>query len=462
MLAHPTPAQAFARRTQTLTQYAANHPVWSAWRDASAPLWNARDFFDAPGLVVARQIFRGAAWTLDYLFTDAPQDVGIWLTYGPVVTATWQMQRHIAVLQAPRTPTQTLRLDPAAQGALQALTSWDPVLGHRQPTSVANALQTLCQGVRVASAPTPPGTTAPDILLVALTTQDTLMSLASHYLGDPEAWPQLRHLNHLRAPYISDRLWDQYGPPIVAYELSTSASAASFAVAPVVQAGDTAVTLPGMQPAVCPPGSRIVLEQWTAQGRQQEVHTVKAFDGSTFAATLTDAVQHDYGKGALMSLNTNPSLETTQVLAPGQTIQIPLHGRPASALLTSTQDPFGTDWAVDAQGRLQWTDTGDLATASGVANLQGALIRRINSALGTLPLHPTTYGSGLSSVVGSPMGQSHIISGYVTTVLLQDPRVTEVASVGVTKSGDTWHIAAHVLVRGLPQAVPLTTEFIAA
>lgn len=461
MLAHPTPAQAFPRRAQTLTQYAAAHPVWQAWRGAGTSVWNARATLDAPGLVVARQIFRGAAWALDALYTDAPGDVGLWLTYGPALTATWQMQRQIAGLQPGAHPTQTIRLGPAAQGGLTALTQWDPVLGHRVPTSVESALVAVCHGVRLAAAPTPTSGGQPAILLVTLTTQDTLMGLATQYLGDPEAWPSLRRLNHLRAPYISDRLWDQYGPPVAAWELTTG-NAGSFVAAPLVDAGTMTVTLPGMAAPACPPGSRIVLEQWTATGRQQEVHAVQTFDATTQVATLADAVQQSYGTGALMSLNTNPALQTTQVLAPGQTIQIPLTGPPATTLLTDPADAFGTDWAVDADGFLAWTDTGDLATASGVANLQGALIRRVNSALGTLALHPMTYGSGLPSVVGLPMGQSHVIRGYVTTVLRQDPRVTAVESVTVTVEGTTWQVTAHVLVRGLPHAVPLTTQFIAA
>lgn len=461
MLAHPTPAQAFPRRAQTLTQYAAAHPVWQAWRTAATVVWTARATLDAPGLVVGRQIFRGAAWTLDHLYTHGPADVGIWRQYGPALTATWQMQRDFALHQPGSTPTQTIRLGPAAQGGLTALTHWDPILGHRVPPSAEQALLAVCHGVRLAAAPNPVGSGAPGIMLVALTTQDTLMGLATRYLGHPAAWPQLRELNHLRAPYLSDRLWDQYGPPVAAWEL-TAGSGGSFVAAPLVAAGATTVTLPGVGAPSCPPGSRIVLEQWTAAGRQQEVHAVQTFDANTHVATLAEAVQQAYGPGALLGLNGNPALQTTQVLAPGDTIQIPLTGPPTTTLLTDPADAFGTDWAVDANGFLAWTDTGDLATASGVANLQGALIRRVNSALGTLPLHPYTYGSGLPSVVGLPMGESHVIRGFVTTVLQQDPRVTAVESVTVTSDGTTWHVHAQVLVRGLPQAVPLITQFIAA
>ncbi|NMP20782.1 hypothetical protein [Sulfobacillus harzensis] len=462
MLAHPTPAQAFPTRAQRQAVYFAAHPVWQQWRTTGGVLWNAVSTLDSPGLVLARQIHKAAAWVLDTAFSQAPADVGLWLVLGPVVRASWHQWRIVATQPVTATPTQTLQLSPAAQGALQALRQWDPVLNQRAPASPEAALLAVCQGLAVVPTQNPTATTAPSVRLHTLTDQDTLLTLASQYLGNPELWPTIRALNHLRSPYISPRLWDQYGPPVAAFELTTATSAQPFVAAPVVNAGATTVTLPGVPGPLAQSGTVVVLEQWTSTGRQQEAHPIQSYNPDTFVATLTEAVTASYGVGALMSLNLNPAQLTTQVLAPGQSIQIPLSGQPTSAQLTDPQDPMGTDIYVDEQGFLARTDTGDLMTATGIQNLAGALRRRLDSALGTVPLHPTTYGSGLPSVVGQPMLGTHIITGYVRTALLQDPRVTSVPTVTVQQHGTAWIIVAQCQVRSMPSPIPVTTTFIQA
>ena len=462
MLAHPTPAQAFAGRAQRQAVYFAGHPVWQAWRTTATTLWRALPTLDRPGLLLATQIHKAAAWVLDVSLGDAPGEVGLWLTLGPVVQASWQQWRTVALWPANASATQTLQLSPGAQGALQTLQAWDPVLGQRTPASPEAALVAVCHGVAVVPTQTPTGTTAPSVRLHTLTDTDTLLTLATQYLGNPELWPTIRALNQLRAPYISARLWDQYGPPVAAFELAATGNAQPFIAAPVVNAGATTVTLPGVPGPLANPGAVVVLEQWTASGRQQEAHAIQAYDANTFVATLTEAVTQSYGVGALMSLNLNPAQLTTQVLAPDQSIQIPLSGQPTSAQLTDPQDPLGTDLYVDPNGFLALTETGDLMTATGIQNLSAALARRLDSALGALPLHPTTYGSGLPSVVQEPMLGTHIISGYVRTALLQDPRVVRVPTVTVQQQGTAWVIVAQVRVRSIPSPIPVSTQFIPA
>lgn len=450
MLARPTPAQAFPTRQQRQTVYVAQHPGWYAWATTSTALWQALPTLDPLGLVVAQQLSRAAAWVLDGLLATAPAHVGLWLVLAPAVTAAWQTWTQIALTRAPATPTQTLALTPGAQGALQQLTAWDPVRQSKVPADPEAALVAACQGVSVVptqltTAPTPNG-----VILHPLTAFDTLLSLATQYLGDPEAWPTIQQLNQLRAPYISDRLWDQYGPPLASWILGAAGTA------PTVAAGATTVTVPGVPASLCPPGSIVVLEQWTASGRQQEAHAVASYDAATASATLTTAVAASYTAGAAQSLNLNPAFQTTQVLAPGDVIQIPANGQAAATTqLTTPSDPLGTDLLVTATGDLQYTATGDLATASGIANLLGALSRRLDSALGTLPLHPT-YGSGLSTVLGDPLLGPAVVTGYVTLTLLQDPRVQQVSHVQVTASGDAWVVSATVQPVALPQPVTVT------
>jgi hypothetical protein len=190
--------------------------------------------------------------------------------------------------------------------------------------------------------------------------------------------------------------------------------------------------------------------------------TVQAFAAATQVATVTPAVAASYGPGAIVSLNVPPAWQPTHVLAPGSTIQIPLAGSPAPTRLTQPTDPFGTDLAVDDQGFLAWTATGDLQTASGVANLTGALTRRLQTALDTLALHPFTYGSGLPTMIGHADLVAHVVRGYVRQALLADPRVVRVTHVTAVQTGTVWQITAQVAVRNLAQAVPVSAVLLAA
>ncbi len=451
MLAHPTPAQAFPNRFGLIATYLAQHPSWYQWGQTGSALWAAAPTLDAAGLVLANQISRRTAWMLDGLLSTAPASVGLWRTLGPAVTAAWQTWREIALQPVAATPTQTIRLEPGADSALQLLLAWDPIRGHHVPPNPESAVVALLQGLSIVPVTTPQTVPTPRVLAHTLTDQDTLLGLASRYLQDPEAWPAIRQLNQLRAPYLSPRLWDVYGPPVMAYTLTSASSVGDFLVAPTVGAGATQVTLPNVPAPLCPPGSVVVLEQWISTGRQQEAHTVTAYNGNTFVATLADAVQASYGLGALLSLNFNPQILTTQVLQPGQTIQIPQVGSAPTAQLPAPLDPFGTDLYLSPAGELAWTTTGDIQTATGIQNLQGALSRRLSAYLGTVPLHPVSYGSGLPTVIGRPMLHPHVVQAYVRTALLPDPRVADVNPVVVVQDGTIWRITATVLIQNLPQ-----------
>lgn len=453
MLAHPTPAQAFANRYTTIATYLAQHPSWYQWGQTGSTLWAAAPTLDPAGLTIAVQMTHRAAWVLDGLLTAAPASVGLWRTLAPAVTGAWETWQQIALQAVNTVPSQTLRLTPAAQNALQSLVAWDPIRQHNTPPDPESALVAVLQGVSlIASTPVPPSG-APQVRYHTLTDQDTLLGLARHYLQDPEAWPTIRQLNRLRAPYLSARLWDVYGPPIIAYTLTNSTTAGDMLVAPLVAQGALQVVLPNVPPPLCPPGSVLVLEQWTSAGRQQESHIVQAYDGNTFTATITTPTTAAYTPGAFLSLNFNPQILTTQVLMPGQAIQIPLPGSLPSAQLPVNTDPWGTDLYLTPSGDLQQTSTGDVQTATGIQNLQGALSRRLQAYLGTVPLH-RSYGSGLPTVIGRPMVHPHVVQAYVRTALLPDPRVQDVNPVTVTQDGTIWRIVATVIVQGLP--APLT------
>lgn len=442
MLAQPTPASAWPARAQRLAVYAAQHPVWTIWPGVGAQLWAAAPTLDASGLATATEIAHVAAWTLDGLFGALPADVALWVRYGPPVRGAWRTWQALA-LQTPATaPTQTLRLTPPAQGALAQLLAWDPVRGTNGPGRPGSVLAQVLGGVSLVAAPTaatPPAGTA---RYHVLTADDTLPALAARYLHDLTAWPAIAAANQLRPPYISDRLADQYGPPVADWVVGANGTAEGT-VLPIA-AGATTVALRGVVGAQVPVGSILVAEQWGSAGRQQQAVIVTAWAAGT--ATVAPAFVAAYGDGARITLNTPPAWRLTHVAQPGQTLAIPGAGIGATRTLPAIQDPYGTDLAVTAAGRLTWTGTGDLAVAEGLANVQASLVRRLETALGTLAMHPASYGSGLPSVLGRPIARNHVVAGYVRAALLQDPRVRDVGPVAVTRQDTTWILTATVVL----------------
>lgn len=459
MLRYPTPATAFPQRAQRLAVYAAQYPVWAAWQRCGSLLWSVAPTLDAAGLTLASQISQVAAHVLDTLYASGPQEVSFWVSYGPQASAAWQTWIDISTQPLSPAPTQTVAINVPASNALQALRGWDP-MRQNAPPGLAALLQQLCENVSVIAAPTLPQAVPTASRWVTVSENTTLLQLADQYLGHPEDWIAIRRLNHLRAPYISARLWDQYGPPILAYVLSATelGPVGNFLYAPPVSAGATTITLPGALPELIGPGVAIVLETTTAQGRQQEVHFVTAFNATNYQATVADPVQATYPPASLLSVNLPPAWVTTRVVAPGDPIQIPLNTA-VTPLLPNPDDPFGTDFWVDAQGVMHWTGTGDIATATGIQNLQGALRRRLDTLLGTLPLHPRHYGSGLPTLIGNPAVADHVIQGYVRMALLPDPRVVNVNPVTVRFEGTTYYITAHVQTQGLPEPITVATAF---
>ena len=452
MLARPTPASAWPARAQRLAVYAAQHPVWAQWPRVGAMLWAAAPTLDAGGLATATQIAHVAAWTLDGLFGALPDDVALWVRYGPPVRGAWRTWQALALQPAPTAPSQTLRLTPPAQGALAQLLAWDPVRGTNAPGRPGAVLAQVLAGVTVVAAPTAASPLAGVARYHVLTTEDTLPDLASRYLHDVTAWPAMAAANQLRPPYVSDRLADQYGPPVADWVVGANGTAEGT-VAPI-PVGATTVALPGVVSAQVPVGSVVVAEQWGSGGRQQQAVTVTTWSGGT--ATVAPAWADAYGDGARVTLNTPPAWRLTHVASPGQTLAIPGVGIGATRTLPAVQDPYGTDLAVTAAGRLTWTGTGDLTVAQGLVNVQGALVRRLETSLGTLPMHPASYGSGLPSVLGRPIARTHVVAGYVRSALLQDPRVRDVGPVAVTARETTWIITTTVvLVTGA--ALPIGT-----
>lgn len=96
---------------------------------------------------------------------------------------------------------------------------------------------------------------------------------------------------------------------------------------------------------------------------------------------------------------------------------------------------LGTDVALplDPDGDIALTNTGDLATVTGVANLQTALPRRCCVSPGTL-VHRPDFGGGLIDQVSAPVSidKRSAIASDLRRNLLRDARLSE-ARVAVSR-----------------------------
>lgn len=455
MLARPTFAQAYPAVMQRIAAQAAQEPAWRLWALQGSRLWAAAPVLDPTGLTLARAVAHRAAWTLDALFAALPADVFLWLWAAPAVTAAWQTWVQVATQGPAVAPTQTLQLTAGAQAALRRLQVWDPVLGTNTPADPGAVLTQVLQGLTIGPVTSPPQPSATPLRPMTATAGLSLVALAAQALGDPNAWPAIVAANALRPPYISDRLWDVYGPPLAVWSVNAPANGPWPSVPPLT-AGATTVTLNTIFPFWVQPGMVLVAEQPTATGRQQEVQTITAWNPTTLVATIRPGWQASYQGGALLGLMLNPQQQLSQVLQPGQTLYIPQPGAiPADRPVPT--DPYGTDLALDPTGQFVLTGTGDLATTSGPANVLGALARRLATALGGVPLHPT-FGSRLADAVGLPVGQATALRSYVLQALRADPRVAAVPAVTVQVQGTVVTMQATVQLVGQPGTQTLVAQ----
>lgn len=140
-----------------------------------------------------------------------------------------------------------------------------------------------------------------------------------------------------------------------------------------------------------------------------------------------------------------------------QTIKVPSSPPPASGV-ADPNSVFGTDIALTG-GRLDVTETGDLRTVSGPANLTQALRNRLLTHTGDLTYHPA-YGCDVYKLVGQGGTETtnRLAAAMVARALRSDRRVARVERATATVSGDRISATATaVSVDGkrVPTGIPL-------
>lgn len=294
---------------------------------------------------------------------------------------------------------------------------------------------------------------------------DTIEALALVALGTTDRTAELVALNRLRWPYISDDPAQKLGTPLETRHLAQNFASGRWlaldgGAAQNLAAGNW-LLLRGVggllgqgfyDTAVIAGTGRLTTGgmAWSAEllGLLTPAQLAAAPTGPV-VVYLTGGPQHSYGAGTAVVLYANPAELTTQVLATGDLLYLPLDNEDPNVYaldagnLTSL---LGADIGLDPAGRLLLSG-GDLGTVSAAANMTQAIRLRATTSLRRLVMHPE-YGNGLLAYLGSTDPNLIAIAyAQLSQCLLGDPRIYRVVSLRVNQNGDALDCAAQVMLR---------------
>ncbi len=117
---------------------------------------------------------------------------------------------------------------------------------------------------------------------------------------------------------------------------------------------------------------------------------------------------------------------------------------------------LGVDIFRSHDGRLRFDESGDFITVSGVPNLNDALIRRLKTAEGELPLHPE-YGSKLDQFIGQEATDFNVAMTGMETwrTVVEDPRISKVINLAVAFEATVVDVTFDAYVIGQETPAPL-------
>jgi hypothetical protein len=121
----------------------------------------------------------------------------------------------------------------------------------------------------------------------------------------------------------------------------------------------------------------------------------------------------------------------------------------------SQRDPYGTDIMLDESGDIVAAESNDVATISGVANVQQVINTALNTEQGSI-IKNTAFG--LLSQSGGAGDDTTIkyMRMAITRCLMQDPRIKTVNNIEINVTGDQFIIGIDVTLIGSDTTIPVT------
>ena len=276
------------------------------------------------------------------------------------------------------------------------------------------------------------------VLESSINMNDTMETIASRLMGDASEWRRIALLNDLEYPYIlnSDELID-YLSPVMGTGSSTG----------VIISEDKKISLTGI---VAEPGDILLL----TEGNISEV--VEVEDAVGIIAYLVSPIINNYTEAVVITRHE----KRLSVLRPGDKIKIPgarLNNKrnTAKTVVAATDNGksfyehlYGVDEALDADGKLMATATGEPVTNGGMDNLRMQLKNRVNTPLkGLAHLGHPYYGSVNPELIGKAnipvWAERAKLEGKIS--LMRDHRIRRVKKTVFTVEGESIFLDADVI-----------------
>ncbi len=276
---------------------------------------------------------------------------------------------------------------------------------------------------------------SPHILSVT-DVQRGLQALVSLLLNDISDVPTVIEINQLAPPYLSTNPSEAYGVP-----LSTSALSSPL------DAGSTSMLFPNQPQGI----NQMYISYAGTSGLIAEAVPIQSYDGQTI--TFVSGTQNSYPRGSLVQLFNQYSIGNTRVLLPGQTILLPVADNGSLTINgSSLADTLGSDFALFPMS----FSNGDFSYVQGVQTLSQRIKIVIQTAIHSLPLHPS-FGDRLQQAVGSA-SNSVKWAAYVRQAVMQLPEVSDVKNLVVTAVKDQLIVSGTVIVNTSNTQIQLYDE----
>lgn len=124
-------------------------------------------------------------------------------------------------------------------------------------------------------------------------------------------------------------------------------------------------------------------------------------------------------------------------MQPGSKLKIPVLSTDQTQNSQTDAEIFGVDIALDENGKLR-IENGDMATVSGLDNLEQAIRHRVQSPFGSIMFHQD-YGCGVADVIGEKGAAKvrTLTKAAIVEALNNEPRIDSIRNLEMVNVGDT-------------------------